>query len=49
MEWRVLFRGGAVERRTALIQICDKRTILLVQIGAMDSQPGLCPIFSFHL
>ncbi|KIJ05572.1 hypothetical protein PAXINDRAFT_93282 [Paxillus involutus ATCC 200175] len=31
LEWRVMWQAGAKERRTALVQLCDKRTILLIQ------------------
>ncbi|KAG1807493.1 uncharacterized protein BJ212DRAFT_1449312 [Suillus subaureus] len=31
LEWRVLWNSGAQERRTALVQLCDKSTILLIQ------------------
>jgi hypothetical protein len=41
MEWRAVFRSNAPERRTALIQICDKHIILLVHISSMKSKPGL--------
>jgi hypothetical protein len=36
MEWRVTFRGP--ERRTALVQLCDERMILLIQVSAMKSE-----------
>jgi hypothetical protein len=35
MEWRVVFRGP--ERSTALVQLCDERYILLIQVSAMKS------------
>ncbi|OJA16521.1 hypothetical protein AZE42_00655 [Rhizopogon vesiculosus] len=31
LEWRVLWHSGAQERRTALVQLCDKTTVLLIQ------------------
>ena len=39
LEWRIFFRKGISpsERRTALIQLCDTRTILLVHVSAMKS------------
>ena len=39
LEWRIFFRKGMSpsERRTALIQLCDTRTILLVHVSAMKS------------
>ncbi|KIK44728.1 hypothetical protein CY34DRAFT_39080, partial [Suillus luteus UH-Slu-Lm8-n1] len=30
LEWRVLWNSGAQERRTALVQLCDKSNILLI-------------------
>ena len=35
LEWRVLWNSGAQERRTALVQLCDKSTILLIQVNYM--------------
>ncbi|KAI6025991.1 ribonuclease H-like domain-containing protein, partial [Pisolithus marmoratus] len=35
MEWRVMLKVGAAERRTALVQLCDSRTVLLIQISSM--------------
>ena len=39
LEWVVTFRQGKapMERRTALVQLCDARMILLVQVSAMKS------------
>ena len=39
LEWPVVFRRGRrpSERRTSLVQICDSRMILLVQVSAMNS------------
>ncbi|KAH0831103.1 ribonuclease H-like protein [Lanmaoa asiatica] len=31
LEWRVMWHPGAQERRTALVQLCDHHTILLIQ------------------
>jgi hypothetical protein len=39
MEWRVIFRRGAGERKTALIQLSDERMILLMQVSSMTSTP----------
>ncbi|KAG2133162.1 hypothetical protein BD769DRAFT_1572944 [Suillus cothurnatus] len=39
LEWRVLWNSGAQERRTALVQLCDKSTILLVHISQMKRFP----------
>ncbi|KAI5994533.1 ribonuclease H-like domain-containing protein [Pisolithus marmoratus] len=39
MEWRVMWKAGAAERRTALVQLCDSRTILLIQISSMKRFP----------
>ncbi|KIM92426.1 hypothetical protein PILCRDRAFT_810481 [Piloderma croceum F 1598] len=39
MEWRVIFRRGAGERKTALIQLSDERTILLMQVSSMTKFP----------
>jgi hypothetical protein len=36
MEWKVLWGSGYVPK-TALIQICDKKMILLIQISSMES------------
>lgn len=35
LEWRVLWNSGAQERRTALVQLCDKSTILLIHVSQM--------------
>ncbi|KIJ59879.1 hypothetical protein HYDPIDRAFT_43722 [Hydnomerulius pinastri MD-312] len=35
LEWRVMWKAGAQERRTALVQLCDRRTILLMQVSSM--------------
>ena len=37
LEWRVMWQAGAPERRTALVQLCDTRTILLIQVSSMKS------------
>ena len=39
LEWVVTFRRGKapMERRTALVQLCDARMVLLVQVSAMKS------------
>ncbi|KAG0699052.1 hypothetical protein DFH29DRAFT_938237 [Suillus ampliporus] len=39
LEWRVLWHSGAQERRTALVQLCDKSTILLIQVSHMKRFP----------
>ncbi|KAI6112390.1 hypothetical protein EDD17DRAFT_1875382 [Pisolithus thermaeus] len=39
MEWRVMWQAGAAERRTALVQLCDIRTILLIQVSSMARFP----------
>ncbi|RPD70687.1 ribonuclease H-like protein [Lentinus tigrinus ALCF2SS1-7] len=41
LEWPVVFRRGRtpMERRTALVQICDSQIILLVQVSAMSKFP----------
>ncbi|KAI0752906.1 ribonuclease H-like domain-containing protein [Daedaleopsis nitida] len=41
LEWVVTFRRGRapMERRTALVQLCDSRMILLVQVSAMSKFP----------
>ncbi|EIW53709.1 ribonuclease H-like protein [Trametes versicolor FP-101664 SS1] len=41
LEWVVLFRKGrsAMSHRTALVQICDARMILLVHVSAMKKFP----------
>ncbi|KAH7925341.1 ribonuclease H-like protein [Leucogyrophana mollusca] len=39
LEWRVMWHAGAKERRTALVQLCDKKTILLVQVSHMKRFP----------
>jgi hypothetical protein len=39
MEWRVIYRRGVGERRTALVQLSDERMILLIQISSMTSTP----------
>lgn len=45
MEWRVFFGRGASERRTAVVQICDLRTILIIQISAMKGTILYRPVF----
>lgn len=48
MEWRFFFRrkiGGSTtvqERRTAVVQLCDTKMILVIQISAMKRE---CCIF----
>lgn len=39
MEWKVFYRRGVppITRRTAVIQLCDRNTILIVQVSAMKS------------
>lgn len=39
MEWRVMWQAGAAERRTALVQLCDIRTIMLIQVSSMTRFP----------
>ncbi|KAG1763785.1 hypothetical protein EDD22DRAFT_885926 [Suillus occidentalis] len=39
LEWRVLWNSGAQERRTALVQLCDKSTILLIHVSQMKRFP----------
>ncbi|KAJ8587128.1 ribonuclease H-like protein [Rhizopogon salebrosus TDB-379] len=39
LEWRVLWHSGAQERRTALVQLCDKSTVLLIQVSHMKRFP----------
>ncbi|KAI0768322.1 ribonuclease H-like domain-containing protein [Trametes elegans] len=41
LEWVVTFRRnkGSTERKTALVQLCDARMILLVQVSAMKKFP----------
>lgn len=41
LEWVVLFRRGRTptNHRTALVQLCDSRMILLVQVSAMKKFP----------
>ncbi|KIK96913.1 hypothetical protein PAXRUDRAFT_825475 [Paxillus rubicundulus Ve08.2h10] len=39
LEWRVMWQAGAKERRTALVQLCDLRTILLIQVSSMKRFP----------
>jgi hypothetical protein len=45
MEWRTFFGRGRkrYERRTAVIQLCDERLILLIQISAMNSKETTYP------
>ncbi|KLO15508.1 hypothetical protein SCHPADRAFT_927119 [Schizopora paradoxa] len=38
LEWRVIFRSNAPPRPTAVLQICDKATILVIQLSAMKGQ-----------
>ena len=46
MEWRFYWsKGRTVSRRTALVQIGDERTIILVQLSAMTRKlNALCLI-----
>ncbi|KAF8557464.1 ribonuclease H-like protein [Imleria badia] len=39
LEWRVMWHPGAQERRTALVQLCDHDTILLIQVSSMKRFP----------
>ncbi|KAG2134117.1 hypothetical protein DEU56DRAFT_888707 [Suillus clintonianus] len=39
LEWRVLWKSGAQERQTALVQLCDKSTILLCHVSHMRRFP----------
>ncbi|KAF9242290.1 ribonuclease H-like protein, partial [Melanogaster broomeanus] len=39
LEWRVMWQRGAQERRTALVQLCDQHTILLIQVSSMKRFP----------
>ncbi|KAH7882896.1 ribonuclease H-like domain-containing protein [Phlebopus sp. FC_14] len=39
LEWRVMWQAGAQERRTALVQLCDQHTILLIQVSSMKRFP----------
>ncbi|KAF9224733.1 ribonuclease H-like protein [Gyrodon lividus] len=39
LEWRVMWQPGAQERRTALVQLCDHCTILLIQVSSMKRFP----------
>ena len=47
LEWVVTFRRGKtpMERRTALVQLCDAQMILLVQVSAMKSTFHYIPSF----
>lgn len=38
LEWEPATRRGAGENKTALVQLCDKSTILLVHVGKMRGQ-----------
>ena len=38
MEWTAVFRKNERERETAVVQLSDERTILLIQISAMKSE-----------
>ena len=42
LEWVVIFRRGksALSHPTALVQLCDSRMILLIQVSAMKSMPS---------
>ena len=38
MEWAITWRkGGCSDRRTAVVQLCDKRMILVIQLSEMSS------------
>ncbi|KAG9313751.1 ribonuclease H-like protein [Chiua virens] len=37
LEWRVMWHPGAQERRTALVQLCDHHTILLIKSAIIES------------
>jgi hypothetical protein len=39
MEWRINWRRGETERKTALVQLSDERMILLIQVSSMMSEP----------
>ncbi|KAF8581808.1 ribonuclease H-like protein [Ramaria rubella] len=39
LEWRVIFRKGATERKTAVLQLSDEHTILIIQLSAMKGVP----------
>lgn len=40
MEWVVPWRkGGGSERRTAVVQLCDKHMILVIQVSEMKRTP----------
>ncbi|KDQ54182.1 hypothetical protein JAAARDRAFT_38785 [Jaapia argillacea MUCL 33604] len=41
MEWRVIWCRGrsSIERRTAVVQVCDERLVLMIQISAMKRFP----------
>ncbi|KAG2159454.1 uncharacterized protein EDB93DRAFT_1115831 [Suillus bovinus] len=39
LEWRIQWNSGAQERRTALVQLCDRSTILLIQVSQMKRFP----------
>lgn len=51
LEWVVLFRKGrsAMTHRTALVQICDARMILLVHVSAMKKFPQKVKVRCTHL
>ena len=40
LEWLVTFRRGKspIDRRTALVQLCDARMVLLIQVSAMKRE-----------
>ena len=47
MEWRVIFSKGASapERKTAVVQICDLQTILIIQLSAMKGRYDMLQVY----
>lgn len=39
MEWQPQFKRGGKENKTALIQICSRDTILLLQVLRLECKP----------
>ncbi|KAF8587132.1 ribonuclease H-like protein [Ramaria rubella] len=39
LEWRVIFRKGATQCKTAVLQLSDEHTILIIQLSAMKGVP----------
>lgn len=35
LEWRVIFMFRAAQRKAAILQLCDKERILIIQLSAM--------------